>query len=226
MTDSSKWPSAVSDTTTLKDRLDPTVEFLRSVELLPKEASAESGASSADVIRANTLAITEKTQKSIKWGSVGGAGAGTVAAVGSFISNASDLVTATIFLGVAIVIASGLLGLARVMDGDVRGRSASVVAVVERRAETIEALLQSFDLERSATSQSPTAVVETAPSTSPTDNELLLCLSAFPNSMTATTQDGSAKITGIKWSAGEGLEVKLENGDLVRPSRISGFRAP
>lgn len=131
------------------DLLQPSKDYLYGLRLLPEGEAADS-VDSVDVITSNTLEITTQVKKLITWGGAGGAGASVVAAVVGGFNNWPESVRVTLLAGAALILASAVYGLARVMDGDVRGRAAVTVAQLEARTQVTDSLLTSFSTAKTA----------------------------------------------------------------------------
>ena len=195
---------------------------LKALSLLPSEGQSQEQASKS-VIEA-TLVITSKTQTFIKWASAGGAGAGIVGSVLAYLNGRSDVVVAVAIASTALVIAAGLMALARVMDGDVRGRASTATASVEARGAVSEALIRALvgsDAAHGAAPQPEGAaqkIDQPAPSRPPT-----ACLRAWHSATSFTWRPTMArsKLSGCGWSnIGELLRVASPHG--TRGSRSGG----
>lgn len=209
-------PSAINDA--------ELVELLKKLSLLPKEAEPQEAGSSA-VIENYELEITKITRRLITWGSAGGAGAGVIGAVLAAI-NKSDSTLAVTIAATAVVIASGLLALARVMDGDVRGRASAGTAAVEARGVVVRAWVETHKAVDDGKA-SPAASQLSDRASKPTESQLLLTLAQYGNQLNVTTDQGVSPVTGVRWTVGQGLEVKLTYGetDWVKGSEVTAFTA-
>lgn len=214
--------------------LSDSMTHLRGLLLLPTEQDAKEAANnsprfdSVDVIAANELAITKRVGDLIK----GGTAAGLVASLGGLGVGAwkdwGDPVKAALLLAGALVLAAGLLGLARVMDGDVRGRAAATVAQLEARSRVGEALVihaSSSEPKVPGGSEESTTVTETRSKASqPTEQQVLAALAAYRD-VNVTSGNKTLRVIGAEWNASEGMEVKLANGDNIQLDRVTAFSA-
>ncbi|MEZ0579774.1 hypothetical protein [Nocardioides sp. MH1] len=128
---------AISD-----DELKALTTVLGTLSLLPKSEEQAAGTKSA--IEDFTLNITTSTQKLIKTITGTGAAAGSVATITAWLKDQNDLVLASSLLSTALVLAVGLFSLAKVMDGDVRGRASAATAAVEARGLVARALIDIY----------------------------------------------------------------------------------
>jgi hypothetical protein len=200
-----------------KDLLAPSTEFLKGLRLLPLSDATKEVVDSQNVVSAHTFEITKQVKTLITWGGAGGAGASIIGAVVAGFKHADVALQIALVASAAIVLAAAILGLARVMDGDVRGRAAATVAQLEARRTVATALLTDFSTKHeSTTASTPTAT------TGPTELQLALALAA-PGNLKVTTDQSTAKVTAVRYSASEGLEVQLAGGDFVKASRVKSF---
>lgn len=205
----------MSDRLTAKDletALPEVQKVLRGLALLP-ESSDKAGAASQAAIDDFSLAITAKTQTLIKWGTGAGAGAGLISSLVAWAEDASDVVLASVILATALVIAAGLTALARVMDGDVRGRASAGTAAVEARGQVAQTLLTVLT--------GGEAQAENAGSTL-RDEHLLIGLAL--GKPTVRTGHGEAGLVGAKWQDGK-LHLNLDNGDWLTADEVLSFTA-
>lgn len=205
---------------------------LRELLLLPTAKEAQDAAAvnkqtfeSVDVIAANELAITKRVSGLIKWGT----GVGVAAPLGGLGVGAwkdwGDPVKAALLLAAAIVLAAGLLGLARVMDGDVRGRAAGTVAQLEARARVGEALISHTSREPNvATNDAAEATGMPDTGSQPTEEQVLAALGAYQD-VDVTTDEGTHRVIGTRWGKSQGMELLLSQGDYVKVDRVTSFTA-
>ena len=198
------------------DYLPQVTDVLKALSLLPKEDVQQAEGTTA-AIEDFTLEITKKTQALIKWGAAGGAGAGIVSGIVSAVKSQSDSLLAAIIGSTAIVLAAGLLALARVMDGDVRTRGSAGTASIEARGAVAQTML--------------TQLMRTAPGSATTDQpapseqQLLLAIPRFRH-LKVTVPDGEFEVVGARWRPTDGkVQLKLSNGDWELTEKITGFAA-
>ncbi|MEI8411932.1 MULTISPECIES: hypothetical protein [unclassified Kribbella] len=206
-------------TDNVTEKLPAIKEVLQGLSLLPaKEISAEEGARVA--LEDFSLQVTKTTQKLIGWGTGAGAGAGLVTSFLTFTQDQGQVVIAAVVFSTAVVIAAGVTALAKVMDGDVRGRSAVATASVNARGDVTEKLLETLR-SQGATADSPTP----KRAKNPTEQQLVYGL-AFGSNFKASTDGGEFTVTGVRWTQSDELELRLHNSsgeDWVTADKVTGF---
>ena len=182
-------------------------QVLRSLPVA--EASEPQQAGTKSAIEDFTLNITTTTQNLIKVITGTGAFAGLAASITAWAKDQGDVVLATCIASTALVLAVGLYALAKVMDGDVRGRASAGTAAVEARGLVARSLIDLYG--NPGTDQATSGQAASRPS----DVQMLLALSAFKRRLKVSTKQGESTVEGARWSPDEKLEIKLTSGDWV-----------
>lgn len=203
----------VSDRTAANNEL---YELLDKLDLVgvPRRGEDEGA---AGVIESATLEITTQVKKLIS--AVGGIAviAGAVTSAWAALEDNAPLAVA-IVAGVSVLLAALVLGLAKVVDGDVRGRASATTQQIQSRADVAIKVLELAG--RMPTGESPAANAADKPTI---EDELRVALSGYGNSLKVTTEDGSGEVTGLQWSDEKGLRVRLDTGDIVDLSEVKSF---
>jgi hypothetical protein len=215
-----KWPSkAVGDGDDLGP---PTADLLNRLRLLPDEGVKTEKDSdtpeSLQVIQAGSLATSRLWTKLVGAGTVGTAAAG----VAAFWNDQTDSVRIAVVLGAAIVLAAGAVGIAVILNADVRGRAAATVAQYQARSQVSTNFIESavnFQTDLAST-DADADEQELADSTL----ELLVALSSFPKRLRVTRKDGtSGMVKGVKRDPDEGVMVQVDDGDWVPATLIRSY---
>lgn len=189
------------------------VQFLNTVGLKPVDPTQP--------IATPALDLTKTTKKLISWGGAGGAGASIVGFAVTEFRGGSTSIKVAFIVALALILGAAALALARVLDGDVRGRSAVAVAQYEARRQIIAAMLTSGAPAKPTTAGGqPAADVKHV-----TVPDILAALAAFPK-LSVKTAAGEAEVVGQRWTnAQDGLQLKLDDGDWVGIDRIETYTA-
>lgn len=185
---------------------------------LPKSARDNAANGAAGVIESTTLEITTQVQNLIK--ALGGAAvvAGGATSAWAALEDNAPLAIA-IVAGVAVLLAALVLGLARVVDGDVRGRSAATTQQIQSRADLASQYLKlAFKQSSSAADDDGDAPVKPK-----LDDELRIALAGYGNAVQVTTERGDANVTGLEWSDTKGLQIRLDDGQVVDLADVKSF---
>jgi hypothetical protein len=194
--------------------------LLRSLSLLPQEdKNTKPGEGTKSAIEDFSLDITKQTNSLIKWATGAGAGVPIVAAVWGYLQNQGPIVLSALLVAAAVVIAAGAYALARVADGDIRGRSAAATAAIEARGAVARTLIEVYGKSGEGSS-ADRGDADTKSQTGPTESQLLQILAAF-DSAKVVTDAGEFSVSDARWlSKDRQVELRLAGGDWVTLSEI------
>ena len=171
------------------------------------------------------LEVTKKTKNLITWGSAGGAGAGIVASFFAWSAEAGDSVIIALVIGTAIVIAAGTHGLARVMDGDVRGRSSVSTATVEARGLIAKSLIEAYATEAKGKGvgsvQTPLGADQ--PLKVLPEATILSLLAAFNSGVEVRTGDDEYRVKGARWGDAKKLQLRTTTDEWIDADKVTGI---
>jgi hypothetical protein len=207
--------------------VDSLAKTLLALGVLPSDVSGVPQELATKALGDLSLEITKKTKALITWGSAGGGGAGIVGTIVAGAQGANDSVLVALAFSTAIVLAAGVYGLARVLDGDVRGRSSTSTAAVEARGLITKSLIEAYvaggpaKLEAAKTTKGSDAEEGHRPS----EAMLLSTLAAFDSHVTVTTLDDRSVVHGVRWGDTKRLEVLLANDKWVDADKIVALSA-
>jgi hypothetical protein len=214
MTEKVQWPGKVLAKED-DDLSAPLIILLENLKLNGVEATGDG--QPAGVIESTALEITKQAEKLIKLA----AGAGvTVAGVTSLWAALSENTPLAIALvaGAAVVAAASMIGLARIIDGDVRGRAAVTTEQVRARASVANLFIEQARLSNSSASEKGELPNSSLAS------DFVTALMAFPGQVEAKTEQGWSNVVGVE-SGSRGLRFKLASGDIISTDEVVAFRS-
>lgn len=186
------------------------VKFLDAVGLTPPDPTKP--------IATPALDLTTGTKDLIAWGGAGGAGASVVGLlVTAYTEGSTDLKIAFI-AAVTVILAAAALALAKVLDGDVRGRSAAAVAQYEARRDLLRAMMTPLPATAKPATDAPTPG-------KPTSGDLLSALATY-KTVNVRTAGGTSDVVAQRWTnTRDGLQLQLTDGDWIELDRVEAFTA-
>lgn len=226
-----RWPKASDEGNDLSV---PLKTLLTDLGLGTTEAAARD---SANVIESTTLAVTK-----VVTGIIAGLGGVSVIAgvLGGWWAEGKEhpALAIGIVASVAFVLGASVLALARVMDGDVRGRSAVTTQQVEARGvvaaafiEQVGSLIRTPERAAPAAGTTPatgaTGATETTTAAAPDPAatafaaDLRAACAAFRPGLRVQTSAGWTEVTAVERTT-EGLRIQA-GGDIVGPDEVTGF---
>ncbi|HEV2069436.1 MAG TPA: hypothetical protein VGR26_06550 [Acidimicrobiales bacterium] len=189
--------------------------LLKKLDLIGLPEADAQAAGAPGVIQSTSLEITQQAKKLIT-----GLG-GTTVIIGAATSAWAALednvpLAIAVAAGIAVVLSALVLGLAKIVDGDVRGRAAVTADQISTRGAVANKLLE-------LTLTEPKSEPTTPGSTRPAKDQLWAALSASSGGLEVSTEGGLSEANGLQWSEKNGLRIKLENGNLVSPSEVTSL---
>jgi hypothetical protein len=202
------------------DILTPLKTLIDAVGLL--QAPVTSG--TAGIIESTTLEVTKQVKALIT--AAGGIAVVAGGASSFWAATAGNPVLAAVLVAsVGIVLASAIIGLSLVMNGDVRGRAAVTTEQIEARGFVVNRFLESVapsQWSKKAIS-SPTASSAKTPTAS---SEFKTAFAAYGTSLNVTSKGGlTGVVEGVEWDDERGLRIRVQ-GDWLDLDEISSFHAP
>lgn len=205
--------------------VDSVAKTLLAIGVLPADVSGVPQELATKALGDLSLEITKKTKNLITWGSAGGGGAGIVGTIVAGTQGANDSVLVALAFSTAIVLAAGAYGLARVLDGDIRGRSSTSTAAVQARGLITKSLIDAYGVETSRAKAATTEVSDSVEERRPSEAVLLSALAAFKSRLTVTTLDEQSIVNGIRWGDSKRLQVQLANDRWVDVDKVVALSA-
>jgi hypothetical protein len=186
---------------------------------LLKAPQADPG-SAAGVIESTTLEITNQVKHLI---TMGGGATVVVGALGSGWAAVEDNTPLAVTLagGAAVVLASVILALSQVMNGDVRGRAAATTEQLRSRGVVATAFVQAA-AGQLGRARSSGGAGQAAESNNQIAGELQMAFAFGKPVLVTTTDDGQGVVKELKWTANQGIRLTLDNGDQISLSESQG----
>lgn len=216
-----QWPGKVVNVDG-DDLKGPVRDLVDGLDLLKVPPPAEKN-TAAGIIGSTTLELTNQVKQLV---TLAGGGAAVVGAIGSGWSAVEDNTALSVTLagGVSLVLASMIVALSVIMNGDVRGRAAATVEQLKSRATVAAAFVNSAadQLKRELEPNQSDADGE---SHDPVVADLRTAFALGKPVVVETIHGTSGRVVELRWTQAAGLRLKLDKGDDISPSEVQEFNA-